>query len=278
MHAKACARAARRARRRRSACRRRRSGNPSPRSMSTGRRRRRWTWPRPSAPCRAASGRGFGPRRSSPWSRWIGTGTSRPGRSRASGRGRTLRAARRPACGLSSAQRRSWRRAVRCCPGRRTAGIFGYSLGGLMALYALCESRSFGLCGALSASLWYEGFLDYLRERAPAPGRAGVPLPGQKGGEGPLPALCPRGRRRAPGAQSPRRAPRGGKRALAVVRRRPRHRARAPDARRAQVAAGAAMIQARPRNRPVPGGRAALYSRNSARIPLHSARSSSAAQ
>ena len=26
------------------------------------------------------------------------------------------------------------------------------------------------LCGALSASLWYEGFLDYLRECAPAPG------------------------------------------------------------------------------------------------------------
>ena len=55
-------------------------------------------------------------------------------------------------------------------PGPENSGIFGYSLGGLMALYALCESRSFGLCGALSASLWYEGFLDYLRERAPAPG------------------------------------------------------------------------------------------------------------
>lgn len=45
-----------------------------------------------------------------------------------------------------------------------------------MALYALCESRSFGLCGALSASLWYEGFLDYLRERAPRAGARRVYL------------------------------------------------------------------------------------------------------
>ena len=49
-------------------------------------------------------------------------------------------------------------------------GTFGYSLGGLMALYALCRTPVFGLCGALSPSLWYEGFLDFMRLNPPRPG------------------------------------------------------------------------------------------------------------
>ena len=61
-------------------------------------------------------------------------------------------------------------RSLPLLPGPENAAVFGYSLGGLMALYALCKSRAFGLCGALSPSLWYEGFLDFLRENLPAPG------------------------------------------------------------------------------------------------------------
>ena len=42
--------------------------------------------------------------------------------------------------------------------------IFGYSLGGLAALYALYERCDvFGAAGCLSGSLWYEGFMDYQR-------------------------------------------------------------------------------------------------------------------
>ncbi len=47
----------------------------------------------------------------------------------------------------------------------RRRAICGYSLGGLFALYALAESMTFDACAALSASLWYEGWVDYLRRR-----------------------------------------------------------------------------------------------------------------
>ncbi len=57
-------------------------------------------------------------------------------------------------------------------PGPENTGIFGYSLGGLAALYALYTSRAFGMAGCLSGSLWYEGFVDFLRARqAPAGAR-----------------------------------------------------------------------------------------------------------
>lgn len=42
----------------------------------------------------------------------------------------------------------------------------GYSLGGLAALYHHCEI-GFSGCGCCSGSLWYPGWLDYLRHRAP---------------------------------------------------------------------------------------------------------------
>jgi len=41
-------------------------------------------------------------------------------------------------------------------------GILGYSLGGLFALWAACESGVFNLAGSGSGSLWYEGWCDYL--------------------------------------------------------------------------------------------------------------------
>ncbi len=44
--------------------------------------------------------------------------------------------------------------------------ICGYSLGGLFSLYAFVQDAYFDACGCLSGSLWYEGWTDYLRDRA----------------------------------------------------------------------------------------------------------------
>ena len=50
-------------------------------------------------------------------------------------------------------------------PDAESTMIFGYSLGGLAALYALYECPDvFGAAGCLSGSLWYEGFMDYQRQ------------------------------------------------------------------------------------------------------------------
>lgn len=43
--------------------------------------------------------------------------------------------------------------------------ICGYSLGGLFSLYAFTHCDVFVGCGCLSGSVWYEGWVDYLRER-----------------------------------------------------------------------------------------------------------------
>ncbi|WP_413372903.1 alpha/beta hydrolase [Paenibacillus taichungensis] len=44
-------------------------------------------------------------------------------------------------------------------------GILGCSLGGLISLFAAMEfPHIFGKVGALSASMWYEGFLDYMSD------------------------------------------------------------------------------------------------------------------
>ncbi|MBO6054844.1 MAG: alpha/beta hydrolase [Oscillospiraceae bacterium] len=51
-------------------------------------------------------------------------------------------------------------------------GIIGYSLGGLFALYAFYESACFDLAASVSGSLWYDGWLDYMRTHTPSrPGR-----------------------------------------------------------------------------------------------------------
>lgn len=41
-------------------------------------------------------------------------------------------------------------------------GICGYSLAGLFSLWATLSSPTFSATGALSASVWYEGWVDYL--------------------------------------------------------------------------------------------------------------------
>lgn len=47
--------------------------------------------------------------------------------------------------------------------GQRQRFLCGYSLGGLFALWALCESDSFSGAASCSGSLWYPGWLDYFR-------------------------------------------------------------------------------------------------------------------
>jgi predicted alpha/beta superfamily hydrolase len=42
--------------------------------------------------------------------------------------------------------------------------ICGYSLGGLFALYALTHASAFTACACLSGSVWYEGWVEHLRE------------------------------------------------------------------------------------------------------------------
>ena len=46
------------------------------------------------------------------------------------------------------------------CP--RSRAVCGYSLGGLFALYALVREKAFDACACVSASMWYEGWTDYL--------------------------------------------------------------------------------------------------------------------
>lgn len=46
--------------------------------------------------------------------------------------------------------------------------IAGYSLGGLFALWTACSSKGFGLAASLSGSVWYPGFIEYVRENPPA--------------------------------------------------------------------------------------------------------------
>ncbi|MBP3704345.1 MAG: alpha/beta hydrolase [Clostridia bacterium] len=45
--------------------------------------------------------------------------------------------------------------------------IAGYSLGGLFALWAACETEEFGRMASLSGSTWYPGFLDYIKAHMP---------------------------------------------------------------------------------------------------------------
>ena len=45
--------------------------------------------------------------------------------------------------------------------------IMGYSLGGLASLYAIYRCGCFGLAASLSGSLWYDGYLEFMRENRP---------------------------------------------------------------------------------------------------------------
>lgn len=43
-------------------------------------------------------------------------------------------------------------------------GIAGYSLGGLLAVYSLFRSNTFSLAASVSGSLWYDGFVDFVKD------------------------------------------------------------------------------------------------------------------
>ncbi len=44
--------------------------------------------------------------------------------------------------------------------------ILGYSLAGLFAVWAVAEGAPFGMAASVSGSLWYDGFVEYLRANA----------------------------------------------------------------------------------------------------------------
>ena len=46
-------------------------------------------------------------------------------------------------------------------------GILGYSLAGLFSLYALCRCSRFRLAASVSGSLWYDGFLEWMKAHPP---------------------------------------------------------------------------------------------------------------
>lgn len=46
-------------------------------------------------------------------------------------------------------------------------GIAGYSLAGLFALYAICQTETFSRVGSISGSLWFPGLKQYILTRKP---------------------------------------------------------------------------------------------------------------
>ena len=60
-------------------------------------------------------------------------------------------------------------REIPICPDTASRMIVGYSLGGLFALWAGYESGRFGGIASLSGSLWYEGWVDYVRSHGLLP-------------------------------------------------------------------------------------------------------------
>ena len=46
-------------------------------------------------------------------------------------------------------------------------GIAGYSLAGLFALYAICQTDVFSRVGCMSGSLWFPGFKEYIFSHEP---------------------------------------------------------------------------------------------------------------
>jgi uncharacterized protein len=61
--------------------------------------------------------------------------------------------------------------------------LIGYSLGGLVSLYALYTCRAFGKIGSLSGSLWFEGWTEFMELNMPANTGAKVYLSLGKGEE-----------------------------------------------------------------------------------------------
>ena len=45
--------------------------------------------------------------------------------------------------------------------------LFGYSLGGLAAVYAIYKTDVFGVIASLSGSLWFDGFCEFMEREKP---------------------------------------------------------------------------------------------------------------
>lgn len=52
-------------------------------------------------------------------------------------------------------------------PEPEQTALFGYSLGGLTALYAVYKTDVFGAAASLSGSLWYDGFCEFMEREKP---------------------------------------------------------------------------------------------------------------
>ena len=52
-------------------------------------------------------------------------------------------------------------------PEPEQTALFGYSLGGLTALYAVYKTDVFGAVASLSGSLWYDGFCEFMEREKP---------------------------------------------------------------------------------------------------------------
>lgn len=58
----------------------------------------------------------------------------------------------------------------RVLPGPQAAGIAGYSLGGLFAIYAAYASSAFGFAASMSGSMWFPRWLEYMGQNQPRAG------------------------------------------------------------------------------------------------------------
>lgn len=52
-------------------------------------------------------------------------------------------------------------------PEPKYTALFGYSLGGLTAVYAVYQTNMFGAAGSLSGSLWFDGFCEFMERKKP---------------------------------------------------------------------------------------------------------------
>lgn len=50
-------------------------------------------------------------------------------------------------------------------PDPSSTGILGFSLGGLISVYAAYTRNEFGIIGSLSGSFWYDGWVEYLADQ-----------------------------------------------------------------------------------------------------------------
>lgn len=53
-------------------------------------------------------------------------------------------------------------------PEAEHTALFGYSLGGLTAVYAIYKTDVFGVIASLSGSLWFDGFCEFMEREKPA--------------------------------------------------------------------------------------------------------------